>query len=335
MKAIRVNAPGGLDRLQLIELPDPGAPQAGEIRVRLHATSLNYHDYRIVAGETGITDARIPMSDGAGIVEAIGNGVDGFAVGDAVVSVFHPTWQAGPPTIGDFSQTPGDGTDGYAREVAVRPATWFTHAPTGWTHAEAATLPTAGATAWRAVVNDGKLKAGDTVLVLGTGGVSIFALQIARSMGAMVIATTSSDAKAERLRDLGAAHVINYRKEAAWGRMVVAWTGGRGVDQVVEIGGAGTLPQSIEAVRIGGYISLIGAITGRSGEVPLASIVVKQLRMQGMTVASRADQLDMIRGLEAANIRPVIDRRFPLERLAEAFRYQTSGSHFGKIVAEF
>ena len=335
MKAIRVNAPGGLDRLELIELPDPGAPQSGEIRVRLHATSLNYHDYRIVAGETGITDARIPMSDGAGIVEAIGNGVLGFAVGEAVVSVFHPTWQAGPPTIGDFSQTPGDGTDGYACEVAVRPATWFTHAPTGWTHAEAATLPTAAATAWRAVVNDGRLKAGDTVLVLGTGGVSIFALQIARMMGATVIATTSSDAKAERLRELGAAHVINYREETAWGRAVVEFTGGRGVDQVVEIGGTGTLTQSIEAVRVGGYISLIGAISGRSGEVPLASIVVKQLRMQGMTVASRADQLDMIRGLEAANIRPVIDRRFPLERLAEAFRYQTSGSHFGKIVAEF
>ena len=335
MKAIRVNAPGGLDRLELIELADPGAPQASEIRVRLHATSLNYHDYRIVAGETGITDARIPMSDGAGIVEAIGNGVHGFAVGDAVMSVFHPTWQAGPPTIGDFSQTPGDGADGFAREVAVCPATWFTHAPAGWTHAEAATLPTAGATAWRAVVNDGRLKAGDTVLVLGTGGVSIFALQIARSMGATVIATTSSDAKAERLRDFGATHVINYRKEAAWGRAVVDWTGGRGVDQVVEIGGAGTLTQSIEAVRIGGYISLIGAITGRSGEVPLASIVVKQLRMQGMTVASRADQSNMVRGLEASNIRPVIDRRFPLERLAEAFRYQTSGSHFGKIVVSF
>lgn len=335
MKAMRINAPGGLDRLEEVELADPGRPGAGEIRVRLHATSLNNHDHRVVLGETGVVDGRIPMADGAGIVEAVGAGVDAFAVGDAVVSLFHPTWPAGPPTIGDFSQTPGDGVDGYAREIAVRPAEWFTRAPAGWSHAEAATLTTAGTTAWRALVGDGGLKAGDIVLVLGTGGVSIFALQMARSMGATVIATTSSEAKAERLSQLGAAKVVNYRKDDEWGRTVSDWTGGRGVDHVVEIGGAGTLPQSIAAVRVGGHIALIGGTAGRSGDIPLTSLCVKQIRLQGLTVASRADQQDMVRGLEATGLKPVIDRSFPLERLADAFRHQASGGHFGKIVVEF
>lgn len=335
MRAVRLDAPGGLECLRMVELPDPGAPGPGEIRVRLHATSLNYHDYRIVAGETETTQGRIPMSDGAGVVEAVGEGVEDLLVGDAVMSLFHPTWTAGPPTIGDFSRTPGDGMDGYAREIAVCPATWFTRAPVGWSHVEAATLPTACATAWRAVIGDGRLKSGDSVLVLGTGGVSIFALQIARSMGATVVATTSSNAKADRLRQLGAAHVVNYREKADWGRAVLDWTDGRGVDQVVEVGGAGTLAQSIDAVRIGGFLALIGGITGRSGAIPLTTLIVKQLRLQGMTVSSRADQMDMVRGLEMSGIRPVIDREFPLKAMAEAFRHQTSGSHFGKVAIRF
>ncbi len=335
MKAMRIGVPGDLDRLELVELADPGPPGAGEIRVRLHATSLNYHDYRVVTGATGGRDGLIPMADGAGVVEAVGDGVTDFAVADCVVSVFHPGWQDGPPRIGDFLMTPGDGVDGYAREIVVRPATWFTRSPAGYTYAEAATLTTAGVTAWRALVSDGGLKAGDTVLVLGTGGVSVFALQIARSMGATVITTTSSDAKAERLRTLGAAHTINYRKQPEWGREVADRTGGRGVDVVIEVGGAGTLAQSIAAVRIGGHIALIGALTGRSGEIPLTALLVKQARLQGLTVASRANQIDMVRGLEATGVRPVIDRSFPLEQLADAFRYQVSGLHFGKIVVEF
>lgn len=335
MKAIRIASPGGLDRMEVVELADPGPPGTGEIRVRLHATSLNFHDYRVVTGATGALDGLIPMADGAGVVEAVGDGVTTFAVADHVVSVFHPGWQDGPPRIGDFSMTPGDGVDGYAREVVVRPAAWFTRSPAGYTHAEAATLTTAGVTAWRALVSDHGLKAGDTVLVLGTGGVSVFALQIARSMGATVIATTSSSAKAERLRTLGAAHTIDYRAQPDWGREAAERTGGRGVDVVIEVGGAGTLAQSIAAVRVGGHIALIGALTGRSGEIPLTSLLVKQVRLQGLTVASRANQIDMVRGLEATGIRPVIDRSFPMEQLAEAFRYQESGSHFGKIVVEF
>ncbi|MFM0349736.1 zinc-dependent alcohol dehydrogenase family protein [Paraburkholderia sp. RL17-347-BIC-D] len=335
MRAVRIRAPGGLDQLETVELADPGAPGVGEIRVRVHASSLNYHDYRVASGDAGHFDGRIPMADGAGIVEAVGAGVSEFAVGDAVVSVFFPQWQDGRPWVGDFSQTPGDGVDGYAREVVVRPTNWFTRVPAGYSLAEAATLTTAGVTAWRALVSDGALKAGDTVLVLGAGGVSVFALQIARAMGATVFATSSSDAKLERLRALGAAQTINYKKQLDWGREVADRTGGRGVDHVIEVGGASTLSQSIAAVRVGGHISQIGALTGRSGEVPIAALIGKNARLQGVTVGSRSNQMDMIRGLEATGLRPLIDRRFSLEQLPEAFKYQLEGRHLGKIVVEF
>ncbi|WP_136247440.1 zinc-dependent alcohol dehydrogenase family protein [Halomonas borealis] len=331
MQVVTLKAPGGLDRLDVHEGEDPGDPAPGEIRVRLHASSLNFHDYGVVTGKMTGEDGRIPMSDGAGVVEAIGQGVDEFAVGDAVVSTFFPEWQDGPARHGDFASVPGDGIDGYARESVVRPVAWFTRQPEGWSHAEAATLPTAGLTAWRALVSDGGLKAGDSVLVLGTGGVSIFALQFARLMGARVIATSSSDAKLERLRELGAEHVINYRDEPEWGRKVKALTGGAGVDQVIEVGGPGTLPQSIEAVRIGGHISLIGVLTGRGGEVPTAKLMAKQARLQGLIVGSRTQQQAMIRAIEAGGVKPVIDREFPLAEIAEAFRHQESGRHFGKI----
>jgi len=183
MKAVIINAPGGLDRVECIELPDPGPPGPGMVRVRMHASSLNFHDYAVVSTPNRVSDRRIPMSDGAGLIEAVGEGVTEFEVGDHVVSCFFPTWTEGAPAIGDFSTVPGDGVDGYAREIVVAPATAFTRAPKGYSFAEAATLTTAGVTAWRALVVNGALKAGDTVLVLGTGGVSIFALQIAKGHG--------------------------------------------------------------------------------------------------------------------------------------------------------
>lgn len=331
MQIVTLKAPGGLDKLELGEQAAPGEPGPGEIRVRLHASSLNFHDYGVVAGVMPTEDGRIPMSDGAGVVEAVGEGVSEFAVGDAVVSTFFPEWLDGPARHGDFTTVPGDGIDGYAREAVVRPATSFTRQPEGWSHAQSATLTTAGLTAWRALVGDGGLKAGDTVLVLGTGGVSIFALQFARMMGARVIATSSSDAKLEKLREMGAEHVINYRDEPEWGRKVKELTDGRGVDHVVEVGGPGTLSQSIEAVRIGGHISLIGVLTGRGGEVPTAKLMAKQARLQGLIVGSRNQQQEMIRAVEANGMVPVIDREFPLAEIADAFRHQEAGRHFGKI----
>ncbi len=334
MKAIRLRAPGGLDKLELVDLPDPGKPGPGEIRVRVHASSLNFHDFGVVIGRIKTEDGRIPMSDGAGVVEAVGAGVTEFKVGDSVVSGFFPQWLDGPPLIGDFSTTPGDGVDGFAREVIVLPATAFTHSPRGYSHLEAATLTTAGLTAWRALVVNGGLKAGDTVLALGTGGVSIFALQMAKSMGATVIITSSSDEKLARARALGADHTINYATTPEWGAAVREWTGGRGVDHVIEVGGAGTLPQSIAAVAIGGHISLIGVLASIAGEVPTAILFRKQARLHGLIVGSRKHQNDMVRGLEATGIKPVVDKVFPLAHLADAFAYEKAGKHFGKIGVE-
>jgi NADPH:quinone reductase-like Zn-dependent oxidoreductase len=335
MKQIVLKRPGGLEQLALVDAADPGAPGPGEIRVRLHANSLNFHDYAVVAGFIPTADGRIPMADGAGVVEAVGAGVEEFRTGDAVVSTFFPHWLDGPARIDNFSTTPGDGIDGYAREAVVRPATWFTRAPRHWSHAEASTLTTAAVTAWRALVVEGGLKAGDIVLTLGTGGVSIFALQFARLMGARVIATSSSDAKLERLAALGAEHVINYKQEPMWGQRVRELTAGRGVDHVIEVGGPGTLPQSIEAVRIGGHIALIGVLTGRGGEIPTAALMAKQARLQGIIVGSRTHQQEMIAAIDAGGLRPVIDSSFALDDIADAFRHEASGQHFGKILLEF
>jgi NADPH:quinone reductase-like Zn-dependent oxidoreductase len=279
VKVIIVKAPGGLERVECIEMPDPGPPGPKMVRVRLHASSVNFHDYGVVTTPNRVSDGRIPMSDGAGLIEAIGEGVTEFEVGDHVVSCFFPTWTEGGPAVGDFSTVPGDGVDGYAREIVVAPVTAFTRAPKGYSFREAATLTTAGVTAWRALVVNGALKAGDTVLVLGTGGVSIFALQIAKAMGATVIATSSSDDKLERTRSLGADHTINYRHHPDWGTRVLDWTGGSGVDHVIEVGGPGTLPQSMAAVAIGGHIALIGVLTGRAGEIATAHLMAKQARL--------------------------------------------------------
>ncbi|WP_417263154.1 zinc-dependent alcohol dehydrogenase family protein [Celeribacter sp.] len=334
MKQITLKAPGGLDNLVVEDAAEPAAPGPGEITVRLRASSLNFHDYRVCAVEGALPDGRIPMADGAGEVEAVGKGVSVFRPGDAVVSCFFPDWQEGDDRPFDFSTTPGDGRDGYARERVTLPANWFTPAPKGWTAAEAATITTAGLTAWRALVVDAGLKAGDTVAVLGTGGVSIYALQLAKAMGARVIATSSSDEKLERLRALGADHVINYRTTPEWGMEMRQLTGGRGVDIVVEVGGPATLTQSIVAGRPGAHIALIGVLTGRAGEVPTAALMARQQRLQGLIVGSRQHQLDFVKALEVLNIRPVIDRTYPLSELAQAFRYQESGAHFGKICAE-
>jgi len=335
VKAVKIGATAGFDHLEVAELPEPQPPGAGEIRVRIHASSLNYHDFSVAKKGGPAHVGRILMSDGAGVVEKVGPGVTEFSIGDHVVSTFFPTWLDGEPTEGSFATVPGDGVDGYACEVVVRPTTWFTHAPEGFSFAESATLTTAGLTAWRALVGDGHVKAGDTVLVLGTGGVSMFALQFAKSMGARVVVTSSSDDKLARARQLGADHTINYRNVAEWGDAVWAWSGGRGVDHVIELGGPGTVAQSIRASRVGGHISLIGTLTGYAGQIPTAALMIKQIRLQGLIVGSRQQQQQMIRALAATAVRPVIDRTFALEELADAFRFQESGNHFGKICLEY
>lgn len=333
IKTIYVQPGGGYDKTSLGS-SDAVAPKAGEITVRVRASSLNYHDFIVVSGMWGPTEPRIPMSDGAGEVIAVGEGVTEFAVGDNVVSTFFPTWHDGEPVLDNFATVPGDGIDGFAREQVTKPVSAFTRAPQGYTPAEAATLTTAGLTAWRALMSFGNLKPGEAVLVQGTGGVSIFALQFAKMAGASVIATSSSDSKLARLEELGADHVINYKTDATWGETARKLTGGRGVDHVIEVGGPLTLEQSMIAARTGGHVSLIGILTGLAGSFPLMSALAKQLRLQGVLVGNRRHQLDMIRAIEANDMKPVIDSRFPLAEIVSAFRHQESNQHFGKICLE-
>lgn len=334
MKAIRIAAPASLDTLHYGDVADPGAPGPGEIRVALSASSLNYHDFAVVTGMIPAAEGRIPMSDGAGVVEAVGEGVTQFKPGDLAVSIFFPDWDDGAPPATAFRGVPGDGIDGYAREAVVTPQHWFTRAPAGYDAAEAATLTCAGLTAWRALFVDGAVQPGSTVLVQGSGGVSVFALQFAKAAGARVIATSSSDAKLERLKALGADELINYKAVPAWGAKALELTGGRGVDTVVEIGGAGTLDQSMVATKVGGHVSLIGVLAGFAGPVQTALLMAKNLRVQGLTVGSRSQQLAMIAGIDANGIRPVISDHFALEALGDAFRHQAANAHFGKIVVD-
>ncbi len=309
--------------------PPPGP---GQLRVRLRAASLNFRDNLVATGVFPAADGLIPLSDGAGEVIEAGAGVTGFKLGDHVVSVFHTAWLDGQIERGQLTRSPGGGADGFACDFATRPATDFTLAPQSLTLREAATLPCAGVTAWRALVVDGAVKPGARVLVQGTGGVSLFALQFAKAAGARVIATSSRDAKLERLRALGADEVINYRTVENWGEAALALTGGLGVDHIIEVGGPHTLRQSFIAARTGGHVALIGATGGfEIDTMPFAIVQAKRLCLQAVTVGSRADQLDMVRGMETLGLRPVIDKIFPLTQLAEAFHYLKSGEHFGKI----
>jgi NADPH:quinone reductase-like Zn-dependent oxidoreductase len=335
MKAIKYGSPGGLSNLDIVQIDDPGVPGANEIRVRIHACCLNRHDYNVALGVLPVEDGRILMSDGAGVVEATGADVTEFAVGDLVVSTFFPDWQQGSAPLATFARTPGDGLDGYAAETVVRPARWFTTAPRNWSLIESATLPTAGLTAWRGLVVEGQLRVGEDVLVLGTGGVSIFALQFARQMGARVIVTSSSDEKLERARGLGAEFGVNYLHQPNWFEEVLELTSGRGVDLVIETSGPGTLPQSIRATRIGGHIVLVGVLTGLSGQVPTVALMGRQQTLHGITVGSGAHQIEMIRALDIMDLRPAIDVVYPFDKVIEAFQFQESGRHFGKICLQY
>jgi len=334
MKAMRIRHPASLDTIE-ISTADAPAPGPGEIRVRIRAASLNFRDTLVATGFFSCADGLIPLSDGAGDVIEVGDGVTEFKPGDKVVSTFHPGWLDGHIERAQLTTSPGGPADGFACEIATRPATHFTHAPRGLSHTECATLTCAGVTAWRALVTDGGVKPGDHVLVEGTGGVSLFALQFAKAAGATVIATSSSARKLERLKQLGADHVVNYREVEKWGEAVLALTDGMGVEHVVEVGGPNTLSQSLIAARTGAHVAIIGAVGGFTIDtIPFRIVQAKRLRLQGVTVGNRRDQIDMVRAIDASTVKPVIDRTFPLEKLADAFRYLQSGQHFGKVCIE-
>lgn len=334
MKSIQVKNGGGLDHLTLVEQEIP-QPKAGEIAVKWHATSLNYHDYLVAIGGIRVQDGRIPMSDGAGEVVALGAGVLDWEIGDKVMSLFFQGWQEGRATARKMAALSGELVDGFALEQSCVAANAVTAIPQNYTYAEAATLPCAALTAWRALIVEGNLQAGDSVLIEGTGGMSIFALQIALAAGAKVYATTSSNEKAKRLKSMGVEAVVNYKEEERWGKVINKMTGG-GVDHVLDVGGGTTMVQSIEAAAIGGHIAAIGILGGgRKGTITFPKLFFKQLRMTGLAVGSREMQQKMVNAINISGWKPIIDRSFSLENLADAFRYQESGQHFGKIVAEY
>jgi len=330
MQAMKLSTPGGLDSLAPVPL-EAVPPAPGQIQVEVRASSLNFHDYAVVTGLIPTDDGRIPMSDGAGVVTAVGDGVTEFSEGDRVLSCFFPAWLDGAPALEKLIGVPGDHVDGFAANSVTMAAQGFTRMPANLDFDAAATLTCAGLTAWRAMMVETHLKPGDWVLVQGSGGVSVFALQFAKMMGCTVIATSSSDEKLERLASLGADHLLNYRSTPNWGDQALALSGGRGVDLVVEVGGPGTVPQSVRSLAIGGCISMIGVLTGIAGEVPTAELFQKNAAIKGITVGSRRQQLDMIAAVETGKLQPVIDSCYPLDRLAEAFRHQESQRHFGKI----
>ncbi len=334
MRVMRLCQPASRESLTL-DHAETRAPGPGEIRVRMRATSLNFRDGLVVGGVFPVRDGLIPLSDGAGDVVEVGEGVTAFAPGDRVVSVFHPNWMDGQVDRIDLDNSPGGPADGFASEEATRPVSHFTRAPVNLDYLEAATLTCAGVTAWRAVVTNGQVKPGEHVLVQGTGGVSLFALQFAKAAGATVIATSSSTEKLERLRALGADHVVNYAETPEWGQAVLGLTGGLGVEHVIEVGGPHTLRQSFIAARTGGHVAIIGAVGGFDIDtMPFAIVQAKRLRLQAVTVGSRRDQIDMIRAIEVHDIHPVIAEVFPLEKIAAAFEHMGEGRHIGKICLE-
>lgn len=331
MRVVALRHPAGLDSLKLEDRPI-ARPGPGEVRVRWRASTLNFHDYSVALGFLPAVDGRIPMSDGAGEILEIGAGVTEWRPGDRVLSVFFPDWQDGAPDASKVARMTGDSAEGCACEESVVPATALTAMPAGWSWAEAATLPCAGLTAWRALVEVCAIRPGDRVLVQGTGGMSLAALHIAKLAGAIVYATSSSDAKLERLSQLGADFVLNYRNDERWADSVHRISGG-GVDHVIDSGGD-SLSQSVKAARVGGNVVVVGVLGGLEARLNLHLLIGRQPRIQAIAVGSRRMQQDMVRALERGSARPVLDRNFPLEQLADAFRYQASGRHFGKIVLE-
>lgn len=333
MNAYHITGTEGLASLKLVQTADP-APKPGEVLVRLRAVSLNYRDYMNVTGLHGISGPvpRIPCSDGAGEVEAVGFGVTAWKPGDRVLIPFMPSWLEGPFRETHAAQALGGVCDGLLREKVCVRAESLVRLPGLYSFDEGATLPCAAVTAWDALHVRGGVKAGETVLIQGTGGVSIFALQFARLAGARVLAITSSHEKAARLLQLGAEEVHNYREEPDWDAWALAQTEKLGVDKVIEIGGPQTLNRSIQATRFGGHIALIGVLTGTAGEVRTAALLRKGIRLDGVYVGSRAMLVEMLDVMAGAILRPVIDSVFEFNQAHEAFRRLESGAHFGKIV---
>jgi NADPH:quinone reductase-like Zn-dependent oxidoreductase len=332
MKAFEIKEASGIDSLILAERPDP-KPGYGQALVKIKAASLNYRDLLVVKGAyaRNLPAGLVPCSDGAGEVVETGEGVTRVKQGDRVAGIFMQTWISGELDQIKAKSALGGAIDGVLAEYVLFHEDGLVRIPEHLSYEESATLPCAAVTAWNGLITSGGLKPGDTVLVLGTGGVSIFALQFAKISGARVIATSSSDQKLEKVKELGASDCINYKSVPDWDKRVLEITGRKGVDHVVEVGGAGTLPKSLRAVRMGGHISLIGVLTGAGEANPLPA-VMKNIRIQGIYVGSREMFEAMNSAITFNQLHPMIDRVFSFEESKEAFRYMESGAHFGKVV---
>jgi NADPH:quinone reductase-like Zn-dependent oxidoreductase len=335
MKAYEIQSNAGIDALKLCDRPQP-EPGNGQVLVKVKATSLNYRDLLVAEGHygSGVRYPLIPMCDGAGEVVAVGEGVTRVKVGDRVAGIFFQTWIDGILTREKMKSDLGGGIDGMLAEYVVLHQDGLVILPDHLSYTEGATLPCAAVTAWHALVTKGKVSSGDTVLLLGTGGVSIFALQFAKMHGAKVIITSSSDEKLAQAKKLGADETINYKTTPDWEKQVYQLTNRTGVDHVVEVGGAGTLPKSLQAVRIGGRVSLIGVLSGRGSEIDPMPILFKSITLQGIYVGSREMFETMNQAISQHRIYPIIDLVFPFTATPEAYRYLKNASHFGKVVIE-
>lgn len=335
MKAIELCDDFGISNLKLVERSQP-QPTPGQVLVKMEAVSLNYVDLLVVKGllNPNLSLPYIPVSDGAGIVEQVGEGITAFKPGDKVITLFIPNWLHGKPTgqTTDYSTRPGlGGVSGQLAEYKCFDANQLIHSPANLSSIEASTLPIAGLTAWNAL-QYGNLQVGETVLLHGTGGVSIFALQFASSQGARVIITSSSDEKLKRAQQLGADLLINYKTTPDWETSVHLFTQGNGVDVVVETVGGKNLQRSLLALRMGGYISIVGLLDGFDTNINTLNLLHQQATIKGMEVGSTQDFEAMNRAIEADNIHPVIDKIFPFEQTQAAFEYLDRGLHFGKVV---
>jgi NADPH:quinone reductase-like Zn-dependent oxidoreductase len=338
MRALQVSPPWGLDELRVVEVPDP-TPGHGEVLVRMRAVSLNYRDMLMVLGMYGRApagaNAITPFSDGCGIIEAVGPGVTRVKPGDRVATMFFQRWISGPPTLDKLSSSLGSPIPGAGRELAVFSQDGVSKVPEFLTDQQVATLPCAALTAWRALFEDARLQPGDLVTLQGTGGVSIFGLQFAHAAGYRTLITSSSDEKLARAKALGADHLVNYRRQPEWSHAVREATGGVGGDLIIEVGGGGTIEQTMKAVRIGGHVAIVGVVGGLGGPFNTAGLIANSVRVQGLSVGSRDMFEAMCRAMELHRIEPVVDKVFPWTEATAAFAAMQGGEHFGKIVLQF
>lgn len=339
MRALNVAAPWGLDAIQVVEKPDP-TPGPGQVLVRMKAVSLNYRDLLMVNGMYGrgaanTSDVITPFSDGCGVVEAVGAGVTRFKAGDRVATLFFQNWTSGGPNLEKLMSALGFPIPGAGAELQTFSQEGLSKVPDFLTDQQVATLPCAALTAWRGLFEDARLEPGDTVVLQGTGGVSIFGLQFAHAAGYRTVITSSSDEKLARAKALGATHTVNYRTTPAWSGPVREATQGRGADFIMEVGGGGTIQESMKAIRIGGHIAIIGVVAGAGEAFNPASLIGNSAKLQGLSVGSRDMFEAMCRAIELHRISPVVDKVFPFTEAKAAFAAMAGGEHFGKIVLEF